>query len=267
MIHYVIVEPFNGKLEAFEGPPIYEVGELVPEAMHELKGSAPVLYCMEHPDDQLQAIRQQAERDLQAGRVPFVCAIIESDKASTRLQLHLANGLLLPKPGGGAAVFRFYDPRVFAHLRWLLRGEQLSALLGPVTRWTYLDQDAGWLSVEGAENPDQRFSVAKDQYAQIARIELVERVLSVLRTRPSPLKADAPRLVESYLSRGEAYGLEGHDLIAFAVHGATTSPYFDRHPRVQAVLRAQRERPYLAEVRSWEAKDWEAIARESMQYQ
>ena len=51
MIHYVIVEPFNGKFEPFDGPSIYEVGELVPEAMPELKGSAPVLYCLEHPDD------------------------------------------------------------------------------------------------------------------------------------------------------------------------------------------------------------------------
>ena len=196
-----------------------------------------------------------------------MCAIVESDKASTRLQFHLADVLLLSKPVGGTAVFRFYDPRVFAHLRWVLGGEQVSALLGPVARWTYLDQDAGWLSVECGGNSDDRFSVTEDQYAQIARIELVERALSVLRTRPSPLKADSPRLVELYLSRGEAYGLEGHDLIAFAVHGATTSPYFDRHPRVQAVLRAQRERPYLAAVRSWAEKDWEAIARESMQYQ
>ncbi|CAN7302587.1 hypothetical protein LJR230_001448 [Trinickia sp. LjRoot230] len=59
MIHYVIVEPLNGKLELSNVPPVYEVGELVPEARPELAGAVPVLYCAEHPGEQLPALRGQ----------------------------------------------------------------------------------------------------------------------------------------------------------------------------------------------------------------
>ena len=45
MIHYVIVEPLNGKLELPAAvPPVYDVAELVPAARPELAGTVPMLY-------------------------------------------------------------------------------------------------------------------------------------------------------------------------------------------------------------------------------
>jgi hypothetical protein len=68
MVHYVIVEPANGKLELPDVPCAYEVGELVPAARPELAGVAPVLYCAEHPEVQLPALRAQSETRWQARR-------------------------------------------------------------------------------------------------------------------------------------------------------------------------------------------------------
>ncbi len=267
MIHYVIVEPLNGKLELPDVPPVYAVGELVPEARAELAGAAPTLYCAEHPNEQLPALLERAGQDRASGTPPVICAILECDKASHRLQRHLADRMVLPKPTEGAAIFRFYDPRVFAHLRWILQFEQLNALMGPVARWTYLDGGGEWVTVEGTEIPNEGWVVRNDQYGQITRIELIERVLSILRARSFALKAETPRLIEAHLARGEAYGLNGGDLIGFAVHGAKTLPYFDRHPRVQAVLKTRGETSYMAAVQHWDAHEWTAIARESVQYE
>ena len=267
MIHYVIVEPLNGQLELSNVPPIYEVGELVPEARPELAGAAPVLYCAEHPNEQLPALRERAEQRGASGAPPVICAIVECDKAAHRLQRHLADRLVLPKPTEGTAIFRFYDPRVFAHLRWILKPEQLGALLGSVARWTYLDRQAGCVTVDGAKVPNDDFSLTSAQYKQVERIELIERALEALRGSGAAITPDMPSLLDAQLAKGETYGLSGGDLLAFALHGTVVSPYFDRHPRVRTVFQASEKSPYAEAVASWTERDWDAIARESIQYQ
>ena len=267
MIHYVIVEPRNGKLELSGVPLVYSIGELVPEARPELAGAAPILYCAEHPNEQLPALRERAEQGVASDAPPVICAIVECDKASNRLQRHLANRMVLPKPAEGTAIFRFYDPRVFAHLRWILKPEQLGALMGPVARWTYLDREAGWVTVEGEKAPNDAFAVTEAQYKQMARIDVVERALDALRSNGAATKSGMPSLVDAQLAKGEIYGLSGSDLLAFALHGTVVSPYFDLHPRVRTVLQAPEKHPYAETVAGWTQGDWETIARESIQYQ
>jgi hypothetical protein len=267
MVHYVIVESVNGTLELPGAPSVYETGELVPAARTELQGVAPVLYCAEHPELQLPALRQRAERDLENGVPPVICAIVESDAATGRLHQHLADRLVLQAPASGDAVFRYYDPRVFPHLRRILKAEQMGALLGPVASWTFLDTVNGWTAVNGAAEPESAFGVTADQYERIERIELVQRALDVLRRNGTAVPPDMPALLDTQLAKGEVYGLAGGDLLAFALHGTLVSPYFDRHPRVRAVLKAPRQGPYAEAVAGWGAAEWEAIARESIQYQ
>lgn len=267
MIHYVIVEPLNGKLALPDVPPVYAVGELVPEQRPELAGNAPVLHCAEHPIEQLPTLRAHAERARVSGAPPVICAILECDRATHRLQHHLSARLALPKPEGGTAIFRFYDPRVFAHLRWILKPEQLGALMGPVARWTYLDGQAGWVTVEGAKAPSDDFALTDAQYKRVARIEIIERALEALCSNGAAIKPDMPSLLEAQLAKGETYGLSGADLLAFALHGTVVSPYFDRHPRVRAVLQHPEQQSYAETVARWTQPDWEAIARESIQYQ
>ena len=267
MVHYVIVEPLNGKLELSDIPAVYPVGELVPEERPELAGNAPVLHCAEHPDEQLPTLRERAEHALTSRAPPVICAIVECDKATHRLHAHLSTRLALPKHDGGTAIFRFYDPRVFAHLRWILKHEQLGALMGPVRRWTYLDRQDGWVTVKGAKAPSDDFALTSAQYAQVGRIEVIERALETLRSNGAAIKPDMPSLIDAQLAKGETYGLSGGDLLAFALHGTVVSPYFDRHPRVQAVLQQPEKQPYAETVARWAQPDWEAIARESIRYQ
>jgi hypothetical protein len=267
MVHYVIVEPANGKLELSGVPPVYEIGELIPAARPELEGVAPVLYCAEHPDEQLPALYERATLDRERGTPPAICAVIESGKATGRVQQHLADRMILPNPSSGDAVLRYYDPRVFPHLRRILNAAQMEALLGPVAAWSWFDLTGDWITVSGGSEPETEFAVSLKQFEQIARIELVQRALDVLRDNKTSTKRDAPALLDAELCKGEAYGLAGADLLAFALHGALVSPYFDRHPRVRAVLQRTQEASYAEVVSAWSASDWEVIARESIQYQ
>jgi len=267
MVHYVIVEAVNGKLELPDVPPVYEVGELIPAARPELEGVAPLLYCAEHPELQLPALKERTESDLENGLPPVVCAIVECGKATGRLRQHLADRLILQAPTSGDAVFRYYDPRVFPHLRRILAAEQMGVLLGPVETWTYLDPAGDWAVIDGVAEPGEDFVITVEQHARIARIELVQRALDLLRRDGTMSRPDMPALLDLQLAKGESHGLSGGDLLAFALHGTLVSPYFNHHPRVQSVLRAPRKVPYAEAVANWSAADWEAIARESIQYQ
>lgn len=139
--------------------------------------------------------------------------------------------------------------------------------MGPVARWTYLDRAARWVTVEGAKAPNDDFALTNAQYPQIARIEVIERALDALRSNGAAIRPEMPSLVDAQLAKGETYGLSGGDLLAFALHGTVVSPYFDRHPRVRTVLQASEQHPYAQTVARWSQGDWEAIARESIQYQ
>ncbi|WP_436023250.1 hypothetical protein [Trinickia sp. LjRoot230] len=156
---------------------------------------------------------------------------------------------------------------MFAHLQWILKPEQLGALLGPVARWTYLDRQAGWVTVDGAKVPNDDFLLTNGQYKQVERIEIIERALDALRGNGIAITADMPSLLDAQLMKGETYGLSGSDLLAFVLHGTVVSPCFDRHPRVRTVLQAPETHPYAETVARWTQRDWDAIARESIQYQ
>ncbi|WGS49817.1 DUF4123 domain-containing protein [Paraburkholderia sp. D15] len=267
MVHYVIVEPANGKLELADAPPVYEIGELVPACRPELTEVAPVLYCAEHPDEQLPALRKIAMLDAERRAPPLVCAIVASDRATGRVQQHLADRLILSRPDtDDTAVFRYYDPRVFTHLNRILRAEQFGALLGPLTSWAYLDPASGWTTMKGAGTFEENLAVTQEQYNRIVRIELVQRALDVLRANKSATPPHAAALLDAQFAKGAAYGLDGSDLLAFAIHGLLVSPYFDRHPRVMAILQTAQPN-YVDSVTQWDASDWETIARESLQYQ
>ncbi|WP_118179528.1 DUF4123 domain-containing protein [Paraburkholderia phosphatilytica] len=267
MVHYVIVEPANGKLELSDAPPVYEIGELVPADRPELEGVVPVLYCAEHPAEQLPVLRKVAALRHQRRAPPIICAIVTSDSATGRVQQHLADQLLVDRPDGrDTAVFRYHDPRVFSHLSRILRKEQFDALLGPVQSWKFLDPAGEWTTVKVTGKSEGAFVVTPEQFSRIGRIELVQRALDMLRANRATTPPDTPTLLDVQFAKGIAYMLDGADLQAFALHGLLVSPYFDRHPRIRTILQAP-EQSYVNSVANWGPSDWETIARESIQYQ
>lgn len=267
MHHYLIVEPCNGDIDLSGAPHLYPIGELVPDAMPELVGVMPMLYRAEHPDKQLPVLHRLAELDAELGLPPRVCALFRTQADSQVVFDHLRNGLALPKASSGFSVFRYYDPRVFEHLRWIFDATQLAALLGPAVDWNYLNRDGNWATVRRNDAPLAPLQIGDEQRLTLRRLGLIEQAFQAIRATGQPVDAQLPRLLNAQLAKGETYGLSAEDLVVFAVHGALVSPYFDRHPRVSAVLHANADTPYSDATAHWTDEDWHSIARESIQYQ
>jgi hypothetical protein len=264
---YLIIEPSNGELRMRPSPNAYEIGELVPAERPELEGVAPVLYRLEHIERQLPHVRALAQSHHLDGRPPVVCGILETEATTDMIREHLAQALLLCKPLAGSAVFRYYDPRVFAPLCWILEPEQMLTLMGPVTRWTYLDVAGAWQDVTFEGNGSGNLVVTDVQYQQIARLSFVRRALELLREANVTTSADLPRQLDKQLHKAERYGLSPEDQIPFALHGVLVGPNFDRHPHVQSVLSQVRETPYAEAVGRWSDNDWQRIGMETAQHQ
>lgn len=259
---YMVVEPNNGDLDMRPAPNAYEIGELVPSERPDLEGVAPVLYRLEHVERQLAHVQQLAVSHWRDGRPPLVCGIFETQAMTDDVREHLASSLLLDKPGGGRGVFRYYDPRVYSHLCWILRSSQLAALMGPVTRWTYLDETGDWQEARFDVVKHEKLAVTGEQYRQIARIALVRGALEPLRAAGIRIPQDLPRFLDIQLHKAEQYGLAVEDQIPFALHGVLVAPNFDRHPKLQSILARSRETPYAEAVAQWGDEDWQRIRQE-----
>ncbi|WP_175425742.1 DUF4123 domain-containing protein [Trinickia violacea] len=263
---YIIVEPSNGALDMSPAPNAYEIGELIPVARPELEGVAPVLYRLEHTERQLPRVRELAESHHRDGRPPLICCVLETEAVTDVIREHLAESLLLRKPADGSVVFRYYDPRVYAHLGSILAPGQMLTLMGPVTRWTYLDVARAWQEASFDGNGSGSLAVTDEQYEQIARLSFVRRALELLRDAGVAMSADLPRQLDTQLRKAERYGLSPEDQIPFALHGVLVAPNFDRHPQVQSALSQVRETPYVDAVGQWSDNDWQRIGQESAQY-
>ncbi|CAG9229911.1 conserved hypothetical protein [Paraburkholderia caribensis] len=262
MDQYLIVEPDNGRVDLGTAPRMYEVGEIVPAAMPELKGVMPMLYAVEHPEQQLPAIEAIAARDLQEGLAPRVCALIETDASAETLMRHVSDTIALPREPDGHSVFRFYDPRVVRHLGWVLRPEQLSLVFGPVQRWRYFS-GSGWQTVEcPIAAPAERLSPSADQWATLRRLHLIEQALKSIRDAGEPVDDWTPRRLDALFTKGARYRLEGEDLVVFAVQGLLVSPNLDRHPKVAAALQSGQTSSYSEITAQWTDENWVQIAHE-----
>jgi len=263
---YLIVEPDNGRVDLGTAPRMYEVGEIVPAVMPELKGVMPMLYSVEHPEQQLPAIEAIAARDQQSGLAPRVCALLETDANAEALMEHVSGMIALPRESGGRSVFRFYDPRVIRNLEWVLRGEQLSLVFGPVQRWRHFSGN-GWVAMERpAVAPAERLSLSTDQWATLRRLHLIEQALASIRDAGEPVDQQTPRKLDALFAKGAHYQLAGEDLAVFAVQGALVSANFDRHPSVAAALQPGQNSSYSEITAQWTDENWAVIAREVALY-
>ncbi|MBN3853330.1 DUF4123 domain-containing protein [Paraburkholderia sp. Ac-20340] len=259
MNQFLIVETSNGAVELDTAPRMYHVGEIVPDAMPELKGVMPSLFSIEHAEEQLPVITSIAARDAEEGLAPRICACVHTEAAGSDLLLHLGNVIALPTEPESFTAFRFYDPRVFRHLEWILRPDQLAHVFGPITHWDYFSGQAWTSLTPPAEQAARALLVSKEQRAMLGRVHRIEQVLKSIRDAGEALEERGPRKIDALLIKGENYGLSGEDLVVFAVQGALISPDFDQHPAVAAALRQDSVRTYTEITSRWTDEHWAQI--------
>lgn len=126
----------------------------------------------------------QATFEIALGEVEFasanlpaprsVCAWLMVDAvAVAALHANLSQAARPPKGLAGSSLFRYWDPRVFAHLIRILGSTALSAWLGSKMRWCWLDW-AGQLQCFDASP-----SEAMPQYLEAPQLAALERIAEV----------------------------------------------------------------------------------------
>lgn len=262
MDQYLIVEPSNGDVDLGDAPRMYQVGEIVPTVMPELKGVMPMLFAVEHGLEQMPIITDIALRDQQEGLAPRICALVHTETSAEELLTHLGDVIALPRETEGYSAFRFYDPRVFRSLSWILRPEQLAWVYGSIRRWDYFSGQE-WVSLTPPTAAStETLNLFTGQRATLKRLHLIELALKAIRDAGEQIDVRSPQRIDALFARGEHYGLSGEDLVVFAVQGLLVSPKLDRHPKVAAALQSGPTSSYSEITAQWTDEDWAQIVQE-----
>lgn len=179
----------------------------------------------------------------QASRgTPYFSALLKCPDGKDVLCQHLTRRSDVRLSDGGQDVLRLHDPRLFRHLPWMLRSEQMVALLGNISCWTWHGSDGLWYSLRNpGASPAHRLlplRIDSDQWPLLLRIPEQHAVVATLRRR-SPQLVDDERLaqkVNSALSDGERSmpGSSPPDRQLFAEHVIRFGERLKDHPQFQA---------------------------------
>ncbi|WIX34210.1 DUF4123 domain-containing protein [Salinicola sp. JS01] len=209
---------------------------------------------------------QRAERGAGLlGPVPL-CGWLISHHASTSIATYLGRQLKQMTPEGKPALLRFYDPRVLEHLPRILERWQLSALLGPIDRWVYLDTEMKLRALDphGEVRRLGGLKPSAEQWRAIQRIGQINRCRELYRTLPGSagLSAAPANSVDALLVAAHDLGLRDRaDVATFVLHGLITRIDFHRHPIMQTLLgRLGGRLNYIGLSNQLSDADWEAIS-------
>lgn len=196
--------------------------------------------------------------------VPF-CGWLVSRYPCRTLATYLSKQLSQQDREGNPALLRFYDPRVLQQLPRILDPWQLSALLGPVDRWVYLDKEHGVREIAPHRGQRHlgRLHLTTKQWQAIHRIGQINRCLERYWALPEEDQQASvtDSLVDNLLVAAYANGLtERTDMTAFVLHGLVSHVEFHRHPLMQNLLRQVGGSSYIGLTNRLTDTEWEAIS-------
>ena len=210
-------------------------------------------------------------------RENILSCLLKIDKGITQYALarHLTKILIRYSPQGQSR-FRYFDPRVFAHLERILDLEQYLALFGPVKTWTLRFQN-GWASIERPALENILSASLHADAEQRERLDIIGPINDALERWRYQLKQPWRDLEEFRQAAVQAeraiftaknqYALSHpDDLSAFALDSLAHGERFYTHPRIQSMLEDAKNpdgNPYHIASRFIKPDEWAVIAAET----
>lgn len=177
--------------------------------------------------------------------VAYFAALLSCDGRSEVIASHLRNRLIARRPDGERNLLRFYDPRVFRHLRWLFSAEQMNLLLGPIAAWNWPDGDGVWRQHKRGEPMALTLRLDARHWETIDRLRLINRSLNDLEVRAPQLTQDdaLAQRIDALLAEAQALHAlhENDDRLLYAQQPLRFHPHIHRHPTLRARLQQVRE--------------------------
>ncbi len=184
---------------------------------------------------------------------PAICAYVEASVDAGALATHIAEQMLvLPVERSGqramaGALWRFFDPRVFANLCWMLEPYHLAAIVGRCTRWVYPWFNS-WFELRATDFPSEPELLKRERLGGFSRVDMdvwerAQRIATLNQTLVrlgvsaeltwDETVAVAAR-VESALIEAERrlHWKQSEDQMIYAEHVARFGQPFREHPRL-----------------------------------
>lgn len=211
-------------------------------------------------------------------RLPIVC-LFKSAHTLEQLRYHWMQKIMVSTSQGQKIHLPSYTPGVFVQLQRLYTPAQFNALFGNLEAWS-IYHDQAWHTLHASQHlshhpADTRTVLSDALLTRMFRIPTINRVLKKLPQRPPQrprYQAAAPNeyftlseTIETLILRAHTHGLERvEEQVAFALHGLTIHPEFDRHPRIQQLLTTlnRQEQTYEDISALLQPQDWQQIRQE-----
>lgn len=192
--------------------------------------------------DMRRALAHLMWRGAQRADPPVVCARLQGPAPIKDVVAHLAGCLIGTDHQQGRVLWRFYDPRVFMHMAWLLRPEQLHALYGPCETWGFA-WAGDWYELARppapapSDNTDPRpwWPDAK-QWPTVDHVVDIEQVLARLVNFAKPSVIQAPHVDRLLRFAAEDLHVTSRtERQHYATHAAAFGHRFEDHSKLNAL--------------------------------
>jgi hypothetical protein len=179
-----------------------------------------------------------------AGRHPWaICAVLTSDVGMEELIKHICSFLSVTDGKDRAALWRFFDPRVFSLVMAIYSDKQRTKLLGPIREWRFPWRSHWWTVIGERYIPDplDNFDTVlpnKAQWMLLNLSKLLDQVL--LQVERDKLLStsgclDLQKKALALLEQGssEMHFSESSELIDYAYCGVYYGSAFLSHSKLQ----------------------------------
>lgn len=200
------------------------------------------------------------------GGAPPVLAFVSSEAEDARVLNHLRRQLIIRLSDDRKYLLRYYDPKVFWHLHWILDEMQRACLFGPLRQWVYWHDGQWRMSEKPQAGPMRPVLFDRHQSAQLGRVATINKVLACL-DLPTDTVAQLAlaQRVDADIERAQRKAWDGEmDWVHFARRCHTCHPRFDEHPRVARLLArlAQDDCTFSDAVAATDDMFWQVVATE-----
>lgn len=241
---YAIINPLQvGKNEYAD----LEFCRLLPKGLERHQRMMPILLHLSGiPDNKRLDLLERADRWLRDRHMPMFSALFTSARAPDQVRSSLITRMVISDDNGKRVWLRFHDPRVFRHLSWLLRKEQLALLMGPAETWLGFDPLSRewhhWDRPLGVGPLSRRLRFDAGQWRAVEQLEILNSCLRDLFEEGEDCSDLAARELLDGLLESQQQGLsEDFDKKLFARQHRAYGPGLHTLPAIAHRLQQVRE--------------------------
>jgi hypothetical protein len=199
--------------------------------------------------------------------MPVSCLLLRSEQPSSEIRSQLIRSLYFTDEKYQGHILRYYDPRVFFHLCWMLPPWLLAQTFPShmISHWTFL-LEGHWHTVTfPSVDTAQSGEVRSFPRQQLQRCGLINQVLGrCLPYADVVQREQVSQRIDTLLAKAKELGLPtAEDQAAFAFHGLSLRDAFWTSSKFSTFLHQARKTPdfFHDETRLWDEARWNTMTQ------